>query len=213
MAARTYEEADAYVHRWADSYSRLPEVLRWRRHMRVLDWWRLLGAQWPSCDNIGKHKDRLRRYMLEAKDSHLRAMMTPAELDAWAKLPDLVTVYRGCYEINRDGLSWTLSRAMARKFPTYNRYTRHGETPLLLTGKVERSRMVLKLDREEDEVVAPTVQVVAEKHLPVPAKTTGSYDMEDEMAKAKAKTVAWLKANHPEEYAQIPQPPKHPWRR
>jgi len=73
----------------------------------------------------------------------------------------MLTVYRGCYGINRVGLCWTLDRAVAERFPTYNRYRRPGLVPELLTGRVAKDRAVLLLDRGEQEIIAPRVRIIA----------------------------------------------------
>lgn len=96
-------------------------------------------------------------------------MMCAEERAALAALPECITVYRGCYAVNRAGLSWTTDRALAAGFPALARYRRRVERPLLRTGIVRRDRAVLKLDREEQEVVAHYVSIVAEEELAEPA--------------------------------------------
>lgn len=140
-------------------------VLRLRRSMSAADWWRLLGHEWSSCDNIATYKERLRAYLLKANASNLRVMMRWHERRALGYLPHTVTVYRGCYGVNRDGLSWTLCREVAARFATLNRYKRPGDSPLILTGTVERERMVLKLDRKEREAICAAVQVTDEHEI------------------------------------------------
>jgi len=137
------------------------------KSLAVGDWYQLLGEYWSMCDNISRHKGELEYYLEWAFDdcesrsrrALLNRMMTARERAIWRGLPDNVTVYRGCYEINRDGLSWSLDRSIAEKFPTLNRYRREGEAPLLLIGVVDKSRIVLKNDRKETEVIAVGVVV------------------------------------------------------
>lgn len=153
----------------ANSYTRMRAVLDARndKSLAVGDWYQLLGENWSACDNIVEHKFELAYYLDGAFDDSesrsrralLNRMMTARERAIWRSLPDKVAVYRGCYEINRDGLSWSLDRSIAEKFPTLNRYRREGEAPLLLIGVVEKSRIVLKNDRKETEVIAVGVDV------------------------------------------------------
>lgn len=155
----TFDAASALILRWCNSYERLPNVLALRRHMAAPDWWRLLGCEWSGFDNVGQHHDRLRAYLLKANATNLRAMMRRHEARALAAMPEVLTVYRGCYRINAGGLSWTLCRETAAKFPALNRYRRNGDTPLVLTGTVTRARAVLKLGRSEREVICTAVLV------------------------------------------------------
>ena len=78
-----------------------------------------------------------------------------------------LTVYRGCYDCNRDGLSWSLSERIARGFPTLNRYRREGDVPLILVGKTDPKRAVLKTDRKEQELICADVRVTSETELTV----------------------------------------------
>lgn len=144
-----------------NSFNRMDMMLLLRRHMRVADWWCLLGEHWSSCDRISSHKERLRRYLSTARRPHLDAMMTDDELGAMESMPDAITVYRGCYAANIDGLSWTTSKDVAERFPTLNRYRRPGQRPLLIEGAAMARRAVLKLGRQEHEVISPSVRIVS----------------------------------------------------
>jgi hypothetical protein len=165
MRDLSYEAASAHLERWCDSYERLPTVLRLRRQMAAPDWWRLLGAEWSGFDNVGRHTERLRAYLLKANPTNLQAMMQRHERRAIASMPEVLTVYRGCYRVNAEGLSWTLCRKTATRFPTMNRYRRPEDTALLLTGTTLRTRAVLKLDRGECEVICPAVKVLHEQRI------------------------------------------------
>lgn len=92
-------------------------------------------------------------------------MMTGEERAALARLPAVVTVYRGCYANNKRGFSWSLDPAIAATFPTLNRYRQVGQ-PLLIRATVERDAILaLKLDREEQEVIAERPKIVAIRHI------------------------------------------------
>ena len=159
------DDASEFLTRWCNSLERLPEVLSMRRRMSAPDWWRLLGAEWDGFDNVGIHRHRLRAYLVRANAANLRAMMRRHERRALAAMPEVLTVYRGCYSINRHGLSWTLCKETAAAFPTLNRYRRNGDTPLLLTGTAPRDRAVLKLGRSEREVICPNVEIRSEQPI------------------------------------------------
>ena len=164
MARITFQQAEADC-LWADSYNRMSTILGLRRQMSAPDWWRLLGNEWSVCDNIAAHRHQLRLILIKANPTNRRAMMCTDELQALAAMPDEITVYRGCYENNRDGLSWSLSPEIAASFPTLNRYSRKNETALLLTGKANKADVVLSFGRNEREVICPIVRITHEQQL------------------------------------------------
>jgi hypothetical protein len=131
-----------------------------------LEWFALLGEMWIMCDNIWRWRSLLKELLQDASRDQLDAMMDAAEREALAKLPAQITVYRGCYKINRSGLSWTLDRAIAERFPTIIRYWRSDDQPLLLTGTVSRERVVLTHGRGEQEIIAPKVKIISTELLP-----------------------------------------------
>jgi hypothetical protein len=163
----TFECAKKYVQRWHDSYQRLPEILDLYEFMEPLDWWKLLGMLWTICDNVGHFKTQLFDHLMFASPEELRAAMRPNEWRTLRSLPEDLTVYRGCYEVNKDGLSWSLSEKIARTFPSMLRYARPGEDALLLVGTVPRDCVFLKLDRREREVVSACVEIESESILEV----------------------------------------------
>ena len=166
--AVTFEAANAYLWRYCDSYQRLPEVLAFKATMNPREWWRLLGEAWTMCDNLAMHTEELRRCLRDADRKQLDAMMTRYERRRLRMLAGgELTVYRGCYDCNRDGLSWSLSERIARGFPTLNRYRREGDVPLILVGKTDPKRAVLKTDRKEQELICADVRVTSETELTV----------------------------------------------
>lgn len=157
--------------RYCDSYTRMPFLLAVRPVMESDEWWVLLGQEWSGCDNIGMFTPALRTAMHEASQADFKQMMPPELWTAHERLPARLTVYRGCYQCNKDGLSWSMSKSVASSFPFLNRYFRPGEQPLLLTGTVDRSRAVLLLDRDEEEVISADVTVIRTECSPDLAET------------------------------------------
>jgi hypothetical protein len=87
------------------------------------------------------------------------AAMTAKERKLLSRFPEVVTIWRGCYEANGRGMSWSLDADVAARFPTLNRYRQEGQ-PLLIEGLVARDRIVfLKQDRDEQEVVVDPYEV------------------------------------------------------
>ena len=149
-----YEEAKEHL-KFCGSYERIPALLEIFVFMDSPDWLRLLGEEWTCCDNIGMHLEEL----VEAINFHapygtIPEMMTAEEQDALNALPKEMTIYRGCFEVNKWGLSWSRNRKTAMEFPTLNRYKREGEQPLLVTAKVKKRNVIaLKLGRDEAEII------------------------------------------------------------
>ena len=74
-------------------------------------------------------------------------------------LPDLMTVYRGCDESLKDGVSWTTIRKVAGYFAAGGRYGRPS-LPVILTGRIEKySPYFYYCDdtRSESEIVCSPV--------------------------------------------------------
>lgn len=150
--------------RHCDSYTRLPGLIgEWDEFALALDrrgWLAQLGDAWSLCDNIGQYVDELvdetpfGDAFEQPTVMALPELMTRRERVAFEQLPDEIEVYRGCYHDNKWGLSWSLDRAVAAKFPGLRRYCRPNETPLLVKARVAKSKVIaLKLDREEAEVI------------------------------------------------------------
>jgi hypothetical protein len=140
--------------RLADSFTRLPIILNATIKLDRHDWLTLLGDEWESCDNIGVYADDV----LDAicgydAFGNLSEMMTEDERCALQNLPETVVVYRGCYEWNKWGFSWSLERATAEGFPFLPRY-HHPGRPLLIKAEAKRCDIAaLKTGRHEHEVI------------------------------------------------------------
>lgn len=151
----SFQDAEYFLSRYFGSFSRLPELIEIRRKMTVPDWWMLLGREWPGFDSMFEHKDLLRQMLRLATRSNLKAMMGADEHSEHVRLPEILTVYRGGYSCNADGLSWSLSRSIAVKFAKFSRYQRSGDVPLLMVGTTKKAGTVLLLDRNDQTIIAP----------------------------------------------------------
>jgi hypothetical protein len=157
----TYEEAEKQLI-WGDSYQRAGMLFNLYRSMNEDDWLRLLGREWSSCDNTCSLKNWL-KLLLERRT--YPQMMDEEELAKFELLPDVVTIYRGCGRgVNMDGISWSLDKEIASKFPTYHRYrVKH---PVLITATVKKSKIIaLKLDRKEQEVITFSAKRISVEEL------------------------------------------------
>ena len=134
--------------KFANSYTRAAALLKVfrERHPRRLE---LLGEEWSGCDY---YPAGMRKVVRDLPRPTWPAM-DDLERYVFGNLPAIVTVFRGCYQTNRAGFSWSTSRDVAERFPTLMRYRQPGQ-PLLIEGRVRRERIAfLKLDRSEEEVV------------------------------------------------------------
>ncbi len=157
--------------KYADSYQRAERLLRVLDLDPTREAFRHVGEEWNGCDNIVNHRHaldrRLRRYR-DAWGFPIVEAMRAEDRAVYDALPPLVTVYPGCYETNVHGLSWTLRRSVAERFPMLQRYRQEGE-PLCVTGSVKREHIAFAtVDRQESEIVAPwrSVRVVSIEYLP-----------------------------------------------
>lgn len=161
----TVEDADDLLC-LAGSKSRGRLLMRLESSMRLDDWMRLVCNNWTACDDLAAVRNEMAEIFANMPPKCLRLTMTPKERKALRALPEAITVYRGCYEHNRDGLSWSLSKAIAEEFVTKNRYRHDDKQALLLIGSVNRDRVFLKLDREELEIVSANVAVASVVEVP-----------------------------------------------
>ena len=163
----TLPEARAAVGMYCGSYSRMHTIIRlWlKRRLSKGDTLTVLGERWSDCDDVGRHADMLRIFL---PDGPAPEMMTEPERAALAALPESVTIYRGADRgVNEQGLSWSLERAVAARFPFLDRY--RAKRPVLVTATVQREHIIaLKFDREEAEVITKRAIVSSVAELEPP---------------------------------------------
>lgn len=134
-----------------DSYTRLPKLLSLRLKMEQKTWLSVLGELWTAIDNLSEHKDELKTIL--AKNGPLAEMMTKDEQALYETFPEVLEVYRGCGPDNRNGVSWSLDKEVARKFPFLNHYKQ--VYPAVITGTVKKKNILaVKLDRDEKEIIS-----------------------------------------------------------
>lgn len=170
----TFDEAKN-VSMMCNSYERMYTLLHDLIHeVEYPDWLKLLGEEWSCCDNISLYKSTLAGFLKKPTPE----MMDEEEQRAFDQLPEVFTIYRGCYSKNKHGLSWTLSKEVAEKFPLYIRYRGRG-IPLLVTAQVKKANVIaLKLDREEQEIITwqPKIISIDELAYLVTQKQASPFD-------------------------------------
>ncbi|TCP11332.1 hypothetical protein [Simplicispira metamorpha] len=154
---------EPYSYDWCDqllnfrgSTERLSRLLDSASEITTDDFLKLLGKYWEVMDDIGLHIDELRDALFDIHQIEygpLYTMMDPEEVEVFDDLPENLTVYRGCYENNKFGYSWSLKRNVAEAFPFLRRYRQLGK-PILVTAQIEKSEAAaLKLGRQEEEII------------------------------------------------------------
>lgn len=148
--------------KFANSYTRMAALLALSSRMEPESWLRLLGENWTICDDLYRHKTMLSAML--GDEGPRPSMMEADEFRAWEDLPPTVTVYRGAGARNANGISWSLDREVAARFPFLNRYK--AEDPTLFTARVEkRNVLAIKGDRNEREVITFSARIVESERL------------------------------------------------
>jgi hypothetical protein len=138
-----------------DSYSRLPTLLEYSWLLDEDEWLLLLGEIWTICDNITEYLDDLMESPFGRSKGLISEMMNEKDQSIYDALPDIITIYRGCYKNNKWGFCWSLDPEIAVRFPLFLRYQQSGEKPILVTATVPKANIkAIKTDREESEVIA-----------------------------------------------------------
>jgi hypothetical protein len=172
-----------HVGRFTDSYSRMAEVLAFKDRLTRPDWLHLLGEFWEVCDNVADHGLELRKML--GTDGPLRAMMKPQQNAAYDALPEKVTIYRGCGELNMMGMSWSLDKEVANSFPYIYRYK--VPNPLLVTSTVtKRKILAVKLARDEDEVITFSARSILKESCAEPSPEWRSKRAAEQWARIEA---------------------------
>ena len=150
----TFKQADKALHR-CNSFTRLEYLIELMDYLEPNDWYKLAGDHWTGLDNIYEHSAALQRYFIASIQAHKLHMMNAAELAVYDSLPDMVTIYRGCSDSNKEGLCWSLAEKVARKMTSRNRYEPPGGSEtFVLTETINKSLIVaVKLDKNGLEII------------------------------------------------------------
>lgn len=129
------------------------------------DWWQLFYEFIGICDTCYECCDLLKHILKNARPSQLKLIRPPQVREVIRKLPATVEVYRGGYDINKDGFSWTLNKEIARQFAgQIHRYQISNLQAKIFTGKVKREKIATYLaDREEEEIISAYVKIIGEE--------------------------------------------------
>jgi len=151
-AAESLAERDWWGYVWCYKRPwRLDAFLTIGSLMSDREYWSLLGHVWLDCEDPHQRlRDWLRLW--QSSRPHQKLVMDEEEREAFAALPDRLTIYRGVH-IKRGtlrGLSWTVDRARAEWFA--NR--RAKRRPYVVQAEISKSNVLAHfLARGEAEII------------------------------------------------------------
>ena len=122
------------------------------RVIKDADYWEILGSIWIDSENIWQNLE-VWRHLLSSKRSHKRMFMEAEDREALKKLPNQLTVYRGCTRgQNESGMSWTLDKKRAKWFSS--RFLRRDEKAVVLEKTINKNKVFAYLTgRNEEEII------------------------------------------------------------
>lgn len=146
--------------------------LRLAKIMSSPTFWRATHAHWNVFDRI-PHRDfskLFRKHRPQWKPDYMR----DEDADAYAKLPETVTVYRGQDAGSRAGLSWTLNRDTAEEFARGHRGL-FNASPIVIEARVAKMDVAAFYgDRNENEIVLFTATATKGRTIRAGALQKGS---------------------------------------
>ena len=159
-----YEEASRFLFRHFDKPERFEALMRLRSVLSPSDFYRLFGDIWINSESLYMHQDAIREALTNPPAAHIY-MMEPEEREMYDRVPEITTIYRGCWADNQESWSYTLNEQRATWFA---RRCPYDGQPLLVTAQVKRTDIIAFFTRrgEEEVVVDPDdIQITDVKRL------------------------------------------------
>lgn len=121
------------------------------RNLPDSEYWHVLGFLLQATSRHAVEEDLLRQLLLDTPRSReeQHRLMSDAELIHLRRLPETISVFRGCGPRNKRGWSWTLSRATADFFARTNG---HGRA-IVLVGTVRKSNVLAYFQRSKESEI------------------------------------------------------------
>jgi hypothetical protein len=112
---------------------------------------------WTNSENVWQYRTEWMPIFLSPRPER-EYIMPEEDREVFARLPDRLTIYRGCNRLNKHGLSWTLNRDVAEMFATKRNVLNCNTGKRVKTRIIERvihkSEAIAYLsDRKEEEIV------------------------------------------------------------
>ncbi|RWJ96992.1 hypothetical protein [Mesorhizobium sp.] len=141
--------------RWEVDPLLLAATLRYCWHGGKMGFQFLPDPAKTDPDEYDEQAQELVQFLFEATDGNPARILTGEDLVFYNSLPSRLTVYRGCSGISSEqaglGVCWTTDRGVAEWFA----HRGVGE-PLLITGRVQKARIVLAKASEKEVVCTPS---------------------------------------------------------
>lgn len=130
---------------------RLHTFLSIRHKLSDKEYWNLASSIWTDSENINVNRS-IWKIVLKSKRSSGEYFMQPEDRNYLLKLPQTITVFRGCNETNKNGLSWTLDKKVAEKFA--GRFSTKYNGSTVLTKTINKNKVFAYLSsRSEKEII------------------------------------------------------------
>lgn len=147
-----------YMYRMGNSTGNYISFLKkYKKEMPDKDYWEILRSGFEMSEDNHLEKEKVIKFLSDPRPGKDDFFMSEEEKEYLSKLPETVTVYRGCVSgMNEDGLSWTFDRKIADKF---SKRWQRGPLPKGLKGKILKKTikksqiMFVLLSRDESEVI------------------------------------------------------------
>lgn len=152
-----------------DSHVRLAALLDILPRISDDEYWPLIRFVWTSAEVTLPEKETWLR-LLQAKRPGRDRLMIPSERRFLARLPDTVTIYRGCgHAAGIYGLSWTFDYERAKFFAAYACGPRRmilcpnhrGATPMIAKATCTKDNVLAYINgRNESEIIVDPASVI-----------------------------------------------------
>jgi hypothetical protein len=133
-------------------------------------YWELLGMVWSDSENIWQNLGAWIDYFSDERPGR-EHMMEEDEREAFAQLPDTLTIYRGyCRGSNMKSCSWTLDQKRAEWFAKRFAVVNGPDSPRVAEGVVAKSDVIAYFtERQESEIVVlpDAVDIRSVRQLPL----------------------------------------------
>jgi hypothetical protein len=140
--------------RFANSVSRLPELLKFLADATPDVFWRLFMRLWSDFDKTWAHQDELLDLLRRNAQLESPCLFFDKKQAAfYDALPPVVTIYRGCSRAAALGLAWTIDQALAERFARGHRKIPVPD-PVIVSAKIHRDAILgVFTERNEAEIV------------------------------------------------------------
>lgn len=138
-----------------NSTNRLSAMINLTAFSSPETFWRVFNQCWSDCDDTWDLQEDLLNTLecFHYEDSSPQGFLSPEAKEFFSKLPDRITVYRGCDRSRIRAISWTTDPKIAKSFAKGHRGIRLPD-PVVMTAKVwKRDVITIIQDREESEVI------------------------------------------------------------